>query len=97
VGHAQSLRSLRPEAFTLGAPEIPQTCATSTPRRALAEEDCLPTPSIVHPLARLWKSPGTDDGSRMTRECHVRFCEGLWVKLPRSTLHVSKTTLNQRF
>jgi hypothetical protein len=22
----------------------------------------------------------------MTRECHVRFCEGLWVKLPRSTL-----------
>lgn len=22
----------------------------------------------------------------MTRECPVRFCEGLWVKLPRSTL-----------
>jgi hypothetical protein len=31
----------------------------------------------------------------MTRECHVRFCEGLWVKLPRSTLHFSKAcTIN---
>jgi hypothetical protein len=37
-------------------------------------------------IGRFWTSPGTDDGSRMTRECHVRFCEGLWVKLPRSTL-----------
>jgi len=26
-----------------------------------------------------------DDGSRMSREAHVRFCEGLWVKFPRST------------
>ena len=26
-----------------------------------------------------------DDGSRMSREAHVRFCEGLRVKLPRST------------
>ena len=22
----------------------------------------------------------------MTGDCHVQFCEGLWVKLPRSTL-----------
>jgi hypothetical protein len=26
------------------------------------------------------------DGSRMTRECHVRFCERLGVKLPGATL-----------
>lgn len=26
-----------------------------------------------------------NDGSRMTRECHVRFCEGPRVKFPRST------------
>ena len=25
--------------------------------------------------------------SRKTRECHLRFCEGLWVKFPRSTRH----------
>ena len=26
------------------------------------------------------------DGSRMNREVHVRFCEGLWGRFPRSTL-----------
>jgi hypothetical protein len=26
-----------------------------------------------------------DDGSRMSREVHVRFCEGLGVKVPRAT------------
>ncbi|WP_419605173.1 hypothetical protein, partial [Thiolapillus sp.] len=26
-----------------------------------------------------------NDGSRMTRECHVRFCEGLAVRFRRST------------
>lgn len=26
-----------------------------------------------------------DDGSRMSREAHVRFCEGPWVQSPRST------------
>ncbi len=30
-----------------------------------------------------------DDGSRMTRECHVRFCEKLGVKLPRLTHHLN--------
>ena len=28
-----------------------------------------------------------DDGSRMTRECHVRFCERLWGKFLRPTHH----------
>ena len=31
-----------------------------------------------------------DDGSRMSREAHVRFCEGPWVKLPWST-HLNNT------
>jgi len=30
---------------------------------------------------------GLDNGSRMTRECHVRFCERLRGKFPRSTHH----------
>ena len=29
-----------------------------------------------------------DDGSRMSRETHVRFCEGVGVKLPRATHRV---------
>ncbi len=32
-----------------------------------------------------WTSKGPNDGSRMTRECHVRFCEGLAVRFRRST------------
>jgi len=52
-------------------------------------EDGLPGPPAVHPLARFWKSPGPDDGSRMTRECHVRFCvEAGGVKFPRPTHQV---------
>jgi transposase len=31
----------------------------------------------------------------MTRECHVRFCEGLWVKLPRSTLQPFRNSTTQ--
>ena len=31
----------------------------------------------------------------MTRECHVRFCEGLWVKLPRSTLQPFRNSTAQ--
>jgi transposase len=31
----------------------------------------------------------------MTRECHVRFCEGLWVKLPRSTLQAFRNSTHQ--
>jgi hypothetical protein len=30
---------------------------------------------------------GLDNGSRMTRECHVRFCERLRGRFPRSTQH----------
>jgi hypothetical protein len=67
-------------------PEISQVCGTSALGSPLADENGQPTPSVVHPLARPWQIHGPGDGSRMTRECHVRFCEGLWVKLPRSTL-----------
>ncbi len=28
---------------------------------------------------------GGDDGCRMSREAHVRFCEGVGVKFPRAT------------
>jgi hypothetical protein len=30
---------------------------------------------------QLWEGRGTDNGSCMTGDCHVQFCEGLWVKL----------------
>jgi hypothetical protein len=31
------------------------------------------------------RQPSRDGTSRMTRECHVRFCEGLGVKFPGPT------------
>lgn len=34
-----------------------------------------------------WPAPRLDDGSRMTRECHVRFCERLRGKFLRPTHH----------
>ena len=34
------------------------------------------------PLEFVWR---LDDKSRMTGDCHVRFCEGLGVKFPRAT------------
>ena len=33
------------------------------------------------------------DGSRMNREVHVRFCEGLWGRFPRSTLQSARRDL----
>jgi hypothetical protein len=33
------------------------------------------------------RQPSRDGTSRMTRECHVRFCEGLGVKFPGPTRH----------
>ncbi len=36
-------------------------------------------------IGHLGVSQRSDDGSRMSREAHVRFCEGLRVKLPRPT------------
>ena len=33
----------------------------------------------------VWEAFRLDNKSRMSREAHVRFCEGLGVKLPRAT------------
>ena len=38
-----------------------------------------------------------DNKSRMSREAHVRFCEGLRVKIPRSTRLLKKTVEQFRF
>ena len=45
-------------------------------------------PESVCPLADRRAKRGFDDGSRMSREVHVRFCEGLGVRFPRATHHV---------
>jgi hypothetical protein len=38
------------------------------------------------------RQPSRDGTSRMTRECQVRFCEGLGVKFPGPTRLVSRVT-----
>jgi hypothetical protein len=47
---------------------------------------------LTHGCSFIGASPEIrlDDGSRMTRECHVRFCERLRVKSPGST-HLGKS------
>lgn len=79
ISDAASLRSLRSQTAMLGTTQIPQACGSATPA-ILAAADRPATPAAVHPLARFWKSQGSDDGSRMTGDCHVRFCEGLRLK-----------------
>ncbi len=37
-----------------------------------------------------------DDGSRMSGDVHVRFCEGLGVKFPRATHRVPRGTEKDR-
>ncbi|WP_374728931.1 transposase, partial [Thiolapillus sp.] len=44
-----------------------------------------------------WTSKGPNDGSRMTRECHVRFCEGLAVRFRRSTHPYLASTVRGTF
>src|SRR4051794_14330123 len=48
----------------------------------LAGAHCAPPDKVVRPLEpALWPN----NGSRMTRECHVRFCESAGVRSPRAT------------
>src|SRR3954452_3276259 len=50
----------------------------------LAGAHCAPPDKVVRPLEpALWPRP--NNGSRMTRECHVRFCESAGVRSPRAT------------
>src|SRR4051812_33819154 len=51
---------------------------------SLAGAHCAPPDEAVRPLElALWPRP--NNGSRMTRECHVRFCESAGVRSPRAT------------
>ena len=61
--------------------EAAQSCPTCT---ALGRDG---VPSFPPPVRTLGQSTRRLlDGSRMTRECHVRFCERLGVKLSGATL-----------
>src|SRR6202035_3877516 len=68
----------------LGQTEI-QEAAQSCPTCKTLGRDGLPSfPTPVRTLDQdAWSLL---DGSRMTRECHVRFCERLGVKFPGATL-----------
>src|SRR4051794_17801387 len=62
----------------------------------LAGAHCAPPDKIVRPLEpALWPN----NGSRMTRECHVRFCESAGVRSPRAThrnIYVGSEKAGQR-
>src|ERR1019366_4159858 len=81
-----ALRSHRSEAGAMGSAQVPQIGGKADTGPRMAEESGQPATPAVCSLARLWESRGTDNGSCMTGDCHVQFCEGLWVKSPGSTL-----------
>src|SRR5882757_10532145 len=70
----------------MGPAQVPQIGGKADTGSSMAEESGWPATPAVCSLDRLWESHGTGNGSCMTGDCHVQFCEGLWVKLPRSTL-----------
>lgn len=77
---AANLLPLRWKTAAVGASQISQTqlqCATTPP---LVGSDAAPTPTAVHSLDDFWTTPGMNDGSRMTGDRPVRFCEGLRLK-----------------
>src|SRR5580658_6951651 len=70
-------------AGQMGQTEI-QEAAQSCPTCKALGRDSLP--SFSAPVCTLDQNTRRLlDGSRMTRECHVRFCERLGVKLPGAT------------
>jgi hypothetical protein len=87
VSLAPTLRSYRSEIGALGSVQVPQVRGKAgTSPRMVKESGQSATPDCSFTAAP-WESRGTDNGSRVTCECPARFCEGLWVKLPRSTLY----------
>ena len=68
----------------MGQAEIQETALSCPTCKALGHDGLplFPTPVRTLDHERRWLL----DGSRMTRECHVRFCERLGVKFPGATL-----------
>src|ERR1700722_1957223 len=71
-------------AGQLGQTEIQETAQSSPTCQAMGRGGLPPLPAPVCTLG--YDARGLLDGSRMTRECHVRFCERLGVRLPGATL-----------
>src|ERR1017187_9890720 len=75
-----ALRSHRSEAGAMGSAQVPQAGGKADTGPRMAEESGQPATAAVRSLARLWESRGTDNGSCMTGDCHVQFCEGCALK-----------------
>jgi type IV secretion system coupling TraD/TrwB family protein/amidohydrolase family protein len=76
------------QVLVLGAAKIPAPCRSCARQRCLARPHRASSSADVRSLARAWLLRRLDNGSRMTRECHVRFCERLGVRLPRPTYQI---------
>src|SRR4051812_19172556 len=68
----------------MGLSEVQGLVQAQDAGHPLAGAHCAPPDKVVRPLEpALWPRP--NNGSRMTRECHVRFCESAGVRSPRAT------------
>jgi len=75
--------SFGPSVNTKSYAHTSSKLGTGSRASPVAVQSCLLTGS--------WHVAWLHDGSRMTRECPVRFCERLGVKLPGATLPPTKT------
>src|SRR3954467_5887291 len=65
----------------MGVSEVQGLVPAQDAGHPLAGAHCAPPDKVVRPLEpALW--PWPNNGSRMTRECHVRFCESAGVRSP---------------
>src|SRR5262245_42334142 len=80
LSSAEGVLPLRWKASAVRASQIPQPGLIWSTTVTLATPDDAPEPSAVPSLVAFWTPHGSDDGSRMTGDCHVRFCEGLWLR-----------------
>ena len=68
----------------MGLSEVQGLVQAQDAGHPLAGAHCAPPDEVVRPLEpALWPRP--NNGSRMTRECHVRFCESAGLLSPRAT------------
>ena len=82
-GASQGTAHSRSIYRALGTAEIQKTSGTRKASVGLVARGQIPPAELVRPLVH--EISGWGDRSRMTRECHVRFSEGVGVGFPRAT------------
>src|SRR6202140_1200710 len=82
-------RSFRPEPTDTSVQPIGFAPAMVVPESGAAPGPVRSAGNVRNPMFNRMRQPSRGGTSRMTRECQVRFCEGLGVKFPGPTRQIS--------